>query len=140
MIQDVLWWGLSRVEPLLHGSWLRKRALKEVMRLVHYEVSRFTLSLYSATKPLFGHIPYEREICRIITVMTFQIGWWLHASLGASFDLIVWLTFMVRHAIGRHGPFSASIVAKCITSIISPNRYRNSLTSTQPACATERHA
>lgn len=38
MIQDVLWWGLSRVEPLLHDSWLRKKALKEVMRLVHYEV------------------------------------------------------------------------------------------------------
>ena len=45
LIQDVLWWGLSRVEPLLHDSWLRKRALKEVMRLVHYEVTARTVGL-----------------------------------------------------------------------------------------------
>ena len=29
---------LSRAEPLLKGSWLRKRALAEAMRLVHHEV------------------------------------------------------------------------------------------------------
>ena len=38
LVQDVLWWTLSHAEPLLRGSWLRKRALEEAMRLVHHEV------------------------------------------------------------------------------------------------------
>eukprot|EP00889_Picochlorum_renovo_P006800 jgi/Picre1/33830/NNA_001309.t1 len=36
-IQDVLWWTLSKAEPLLLGSWLRKKALKETMVHIHYE-------------------------------------------------------------------------------------------------------
>ncbi len=38
-IQDVLWWSLYKAEGLLLGSGLRKKALAEVMRHVHYEVS-----------------------------------------------------------------------------------------------------
>ena len=38
-LQDMLWWGLSCLEPLLQGSRLRKKALEETMRLVHYEVT-----------------------------------------------------------------------------------------------------
>jgi hypothetical protein len=38
--QDVLWWGLYQVEPLLVGSWLRRKALEECMRHIHYEVGR----------------------------------------------------------------------------------------------------
>lgn len=37
-IQDVLWWSLYKAEGLLLGSSLRKKALQEVMRHVHYEV------------------------------------------------------------------------------------------------------
>ena len=37
-VQDVLWWTLSRLEPWIQGSRLRRAALEEVMRLVHYEV------------------------------------------------------------------------------------------------------
>ena len=37
-LQDVLWWTLSRLEPWIQGSRLRRAALEEVMRLVHYEV------------------------------------------------------------------------------------------------------
>ncbi|KAK9909494.1 hypothetical protein WJX75_003160 [Coccomyxa subellipsoidea] len=36
-IQDVLWWSLYKAEGLLLGSSLRKKALQEVMRHVHYE-------------------------------------------------------------------------------------------------------
>jgi cycloartenol synthase len=36
-LQDALWWALSRAEPLLLGSRLRARALREVMEHVHYE-------------------------------------------------------------------------------------------------------
>ena len=38
-IQDVLWWSLYKAEGLLLGSRLRKKALQEVMRHVHYEVN-----------------------------------------------------------------------------------------------------
>ncbi len=38
-IQDVLWWALYKAEGLLLGSGLRKKALAEVMRHVHYEAS-----------------------------------------------------------------------------------------------------
>lgn len=37
LIQDVLWWTLSKAERLLLGSRLRGAALKEVMKHVHYE-------------------------------------------------------------------------------------------------------
>ena len=37
MIQDILWWSLSKAEPFLMGSWLRKKALKETMVHIHYE-------------------------------------------------------------------------------------------------------
>jgi cycloartenol synthase len=36
-IQDVLWWTLSKAEPFLLGSWLRKKALAETLVLIHYE-------------------------------------------------------------------------------------------------------
>lgn len=36
-IQDVLWWTLTKVEPLLMGSRLRGKALKETMEHIHYE-------------------------------------------------------------------------------------------------------
>jgi len=36
-IQDCLWWVLYKAENVLLGSWLRKTALKEVMRHIHYE-------------------------------------------------------------------------------------------------------
>jgi cycloartenol synthase len=39
-IQDILWWSLYKAEGLLLGSRLRKKALDEVMRHVHYEVRR----------------------------------------------------------------------------------------------------
>jgi len=37
LIQDVLWWTLSKVEKLLLGSRLRRRALNECMKHIHYE-------------------------------------------------------------------------------------------------------
>jgi hypothetical protein len=37
-VQDVLWWTLYQAEGLLKGSWLRKKALEEAMRHIHYEV------------------------------------------------------------------------------------------------------
>lgn len=38
-LQDVLWWTLHKFgEPLLLGSRLRKAALKECMKHIHYEV------------------------------------------------------------------------------------------------------
>jgi len=37
LIQDVLWWALYKAENLLLGSWLRKTALAEVMKHIHYE-------------------------------------------------------------------------------------------------------
>ena len=39
-VQDVLWWTLYKAEGMLLGSRLRKKALAEVMRHVHYEVIR----------------------------------------------------------------------------------------------------
>ena len=36
-IQDLLWWTLSKAERFLMGSWLRKKALAEVMVHIHYE-------------------------------------------------------------------------------------------------------
>ena len=36
--QDVLWWTLYQAEGLLKGSWLRRKALAECMRHIHYEV------------------------------------------------------------------------------------------------------
>lgn len=36
-IQDVLWWGLSKIDPYLVGSNFRKRALNECMKHIHYE-------------------------------------------------------------------------------------------------------
>ena len=38
LIQDVLWWALYQCEGLLLGSGLRKRALAECMKHIHYEV------------------------------------------------------------------------------------------------------
>jgi hypothetical protein len=43
--QDFIWWTLSRLEPWIQGSRLRKAALEEVMRLVHYEVRAVADSL-----------------------------------------------------------------------------------------------
>jgi cycloartenol synthase len=37
--QDVLWWALYKAENLLLGSWLRKSALSECMKHIHYEAS-----------------------------------------------------------------------------------------------------
>lgn len=37
-VQDVLWWSLYKAEYWLVGSWLRKKALEECMRHIHYEV------------------------------------------------------------------------------------------------------
>lgn len=37
-VQDVLWWTLYQAEGLLKGSWLRRKALAECMRHIHYEV------------------------------------------------------------------------------------------------------
>jgi hypothetical protein len=39
MPQDVLWWVLYQAEGLLLGSQLREKALAEVMKHIHYEVS-----------------------------------------------------------------------------------------------------
>lgn len=38
MVQDVLWWTLYQAERLLKGSRLRKAALAECMKHIHYEV------------------------------------------------------------------------------------------------------
>ena len=35
--QDLVWWLLYKAEAVLPGSWLRKQALKECMKHVHYE-------------------------------------------------------------------------------------------------------
>ncbi len=41
LIQDVLWNVLYYAgEPLLQGSWLRKKAIEECMALIHYEVGK----------------------------------------------------------------------------------------------------
>jgi hypothetical protein len=45
-VQDVVWTVLYRCEPLLKGSWLRGRALREVMKHVHYEVRSFVLLVW----------------------------------------------------------------------------------------------
>lgn len=37
MLQDVLWWALAKIEPWLHKSRLRSKALGETMRHVHFE-------------------------------------------------------------------------------------------------------
>ncbi|KAI3426296.1 hypothetical protein D9Q98_008669 [Chlorella vulgaris] len=37
IIQDVLWWTLYQAEPLLLGSRLRKKALAECLKHIHYE-------------------------------------------------------------------------------------------------------
>ncbi|MEW5319594.1 MAG: hypothetical protein WDW38_010738 [Sanguina aurantia] len=36
-VQDWLWWSLYKAENVLRGSWLRDRALKEIMTHIHYE-------------------------------------------------------------------------------------------------------
>ena len=36
-LQDLLWWALSKAEAVLQGSWLRRRALAECAKLIHYE-------------------------------------------------------------------------------------------------------
>ena len=46
-MQDVLWWTLYQAEGLLLGSRLRKRALQEVMRHVHYEVWQPLCSMHA---------------------------------------------------------------------------------------------
>jgi hypothetical protein len=49
-MQDLIWWTLSRLEPWIQGSRLRRAALEEVMRLVHYEVGlRACLLLHCAS-------------------------------------------------------------------------------------------
>lgn len=45
--QDLIWWTLSRAEPWIQGSRLRKAALAEVMRHVHFEVSMLHTELLS---------------------------------------------------------------------------------------------
>ena len=37
-VQDLLWWTLYKAEPFLVGSTLRKKALDEAIRHIHYEV------------------------------------------------------------------------------------------------------
>ncbi len=37
-LQDCVWWALYKAENVLLGSWLRKKALKEIMKHIHYEV------------------------------------------------------------------------------------------------------
>ena len=39
IVQDMLWWTLYQAEGLLKGSRLRKAALAECMKHIHYEVS-----------------------------------------------------------------------------------------------------
>ncbi|CAG9466832.1 unnamed protein product [Pedinophyceae sp. YPF-701] len=36
-VQDALWWALYKCENVLPGTWLRERAMREVMKHVHYE-------------------------------------------------------------------------------------------------------
>lgn len=36
-LQDWIWWSLYKAENVLRGSWVRERALKEIMTHVHYE-------------------------------------------------------------------------------------------------------
>ncbi len=58
--QDVLWWTLSRVEPWLLGpfNFLRRRALNECMKHIHYEVTHTHTYTHTHT-----HIhTYTREI------------------------------------------------------------------------------
>lgn len=33
----MLWWTLYQAEPMLCGSWLRRKALAECMKHIHYE-------------------------------------------------------------------------------------------------------
>lgn len=37
-LQNVLWWVMTQAEKVLLGSKLREAALKECMKLIHYEV------------------------------------------------------------------------------------------------------
>lgn len=37
LVQDMVWWALYQVEPLLMNSWLRKKAMQECMVHIHYE-------------------------------------------------------------------------------------------------------
>ena len=55
MWQDVLWWALYKAEPLLLGSELRKEALAEAMRHIHYEARAWQFFLVPA--PLSSTIP-----------------------------------------------------------------------------------
>lgn len=50
-VQDVIWWTLSRLEPWIQGSRLRKAALEEVMRLIHYEVPSLHASAMHCATP-----------------------------------------------------------------------------------------
>jgi len=52
-IQDILWWALYKAEGLLLGSGLRMKALAEVMRHVHYEVSPCSSTVILPTFSLF---------------------------------------------------------------------------------------
>eukprot|EP00198_Chlamydomonas_reinhardtii_P000539 XP_001689874.1 cycloartenol synthase [Chlamydomonas reinhardtii] len=37
LVQDILWWALYKAENVLQGSWLRRAALAECMKHIHYE-------------------------------------------------------------------------------------------------------
>jgi hypothetical protein len=50
--QDLLWWGLYKAEPFLLGTGLRKKALAEAMRHVHYEVRHHPCTTFPATGEL----------------------------------------------------------------------------------------
>ena len=56
--QDVLWWTLYQAEGALKGSWLRRKALAECMRHIHYEVQCEAtcsyLSAFLSCPDLFG--------------------------------------------------------------------------------------
>ncbi|KAI7837939.1 hypothetical protein COHA_008245 [Chlorella ohadii] len=73
LIQDVLWWSLYRFgEPLLLGSRLRKRALAECMKHIHYEASYFiicrALSWRAVLADCMKHIHYEDENTRYVDI------------------------------------------------------------------------
>ena len=68
-IQDVLWWALYKAEGLLLGSGLRKRALAEVMRHVHYEASPQPLAIAPGLGCLLcsaASVPLVMQLCQTL--------------------------------------------------------------------------
>ena len=66
-IQDVLWWTLYKAEPLLLGSWPRRKALQEAMRHIHYEVDSLAIVVYTRlVRPITIHLVALAETCYYI--------------------------------------------------------------------------